>query len=51
MANASTKQDKAPKTFRILLVEDNAGDVYLLEKTIQNRNIGYELIRLRADPL
>ena len=34
-----------PKTFRIFLVEDNAGDVYLLEKTLQSRSIGYELIR------
>lgn len=45
MANASTRQEKTPKTFRIFLVEDNAGDVYLLEKTLQNRGIGYELIR------
>jgi len=45
MANASTRQEKTPKTFRIFLVEDNAGDVYLLEKTLQNGGIGYELIR------
>ena len=30
---------------RILLVEDNAGDVYLLEKTLKSRQIGYELTR------
>lgn len=30
---------------RIVLVEDNAGDVYLLEKSLHHRNIVYELIR------
>ena len=30
---------------RIVLVEDNAGDVYLLEKSLQARHIVYELIR------
>ncbi|PWU05238.1 MAG: hypothetical protein C5B51_15115 [Terriglobia bacterium] len=34
-----------PKTIRILLVEDNAGDVYLLEKTLKHRQLSYELIR------
>jgi len=30
---------------RIFLVEDNPGDVYLLEKTLQRRRIDYELTR------
>jgi len=33
------------KPVRILLVEDNAGDVYLLEKTLQSRHLSYELTR------
>jgi CheY-like chemotaxis protein len=28
-----------------LLVEDNAGDVYLLEKTLQSRQLSYQLTR------
>ena len=38
-------QSKKPSPIRILLVEDNPGDVYLLEKTLQNRKMNYELIR------
>jgi len=34
-----------PRRIRVLLVEDNAGDVYLLEKTLRERGILYELIR------
>ena len=34
-----------PKPARILLVEDNPGDVYLLERALQSRSIAYELIR------
>src|SRR4051812_30898166 len=45
MANAATKKENEPKAIRILLVEDNAGDVYLLEKTLQTRKLRYELIR------
>jgi chemotaxis family two-component system response regulator Rcp1 len=29
----------------IMLVEDNEGDVYLVEKALQNRNIPYQLTR------
>jgi len=34
-----------PPTIHILLVEDNAGDVYLLEKALQSRRLCYELNR------
>jgi len=34
-----------PKPTRILLVEDNAGDVYLLEKALKSRQLSYELTR------
>lgn len=47
MANATTKtaQDRnSPKPIRILLVEDNSGDVYLLEKALKSRELSYELI-------
>lgn len=30
---------------RIVVVEDNAGDVHLLERTLQTRNISYVLVR------
>jgi CheY-like chemotaxis protein len=33
------------RVLKAILVEDNAGDVYLLEKTLQNRQLPYELIR------
>ncbi len=45
MANRATKTKDGPKPIRILVVEDNPGDVYLLEKTLQNRQLPYELIR------
>jgi CheY-like chemotaxis protein len=46
MANPTTKPGAGPETaVRILVVEDNAGDVYLLEKALQQRQIRYELIR------
>lgn len=45
MANPSTETKDRPKPIRILVVEDNAGDVYLLEKALQNRQLRYELIR------
>jgi len=36
--------EKHPKRVRIVLVEDNPGDVYLFEKTMEARKIDYELI-------
>ena len=33
------------KPILILLIEDNPGDVYLLEKTLHKRQLSYELIR------
>jgi chemotaxis family two-component system response regulator Rcp1 len=48
MANPTTRtpeRDNDPKPIRILLVEDNPGDVYLLEKTLQSRHLSYELTR------
>jgi CheY-like chemotaxis protein len=46
MANPTTTTTKgnSPKT-RILLVEDNPGDVYLLEKSLNSRELNYELTR------
>jgi CheY-like chemotaxis protein len=44
MANPATKEANGPKVLRILLIEDNAGDVYLLEKTLQNRELCFKLI-------
>ena len=47
MANPTTKsaQDRnSPKPTRILLVEDNSGDVYLLEKALKSRQLSYKLI-------
>ena len=38
------RSQKRPQAIRILLVEDNPGDVYLLEKTLVSRNLNYELI-------
>jgi CheY-like chemotaxis protein len=45
MASSSKVGDKNKPAVRIVLVEDNAGDVYLLEKSLQHRNIVYKLIR------
>lgn len=45
VANPTTETKPGPKPIRILLVEDNAGDVYLLEKTLQHRQLRYELTR------
>jgi len=39
-----TATGNQPKAARILLVEDNPGDVYLLEKALQHRQIAYELV-------
>src|SRR5262245_56007257 len=36
---------EASKPVRILLVEDNDADVYLLTKALDNRNLHYELTR------
>jgi hypothetical protein len=35
MANPTTAKQKSPKAIRILLVEDNAGDVYLLMPPVE----------------
>jgi DNA-binding response OmpR family regulator len=43
MANPTTARTGG-KPIRILLVEDNPGDVYLLEKALQHQQINYELI-------
>jgi two-component system, chemotaxis family, response regulator Rcp1 len=40
----SMKKD-SPATVHILLVEDNAGDVYLLEKALKTRGLSYTLTR------
>jgi two-component system, chemotaxis family, response regulator Rcp1 len=45
MANATIKKGSGSRAIRILLVEDDAGDVYLLEKTLNSRNLTYELLR------
>jgi len=45
MPSPETKQERGLKAIRIFLVEDNPGDVYLLEKTLQNQKLSYELIR------
>lgn len=45
MPNAASKKESDPARTRILLVEDNAGDVYLLEKALKGRRLNYELIR------
>lgn len=42
---ATTRKGNRPKAILILLVEDNDGDVYLLEKTLKSRDIPYELVR------
>jgi two-component system, chemotaxis family, response regulator Rcp1 len=43
MVIPATEQGDGPKSIRILLVEDNAGDVYLLEKTLKSCHLRYEL--------
>ena len=45
MANPTAQKRTGPKPVRILLVEDNAGDVYLLEKALKSCQLSYELIR------
>lgn len=46
MATSSTaRSEKNKPAARIVLVEDNPGDVYLLEKSLQARDVAYELIR------
>ena len=44
MADPTTPRS-APEPIRILMIEDNAGDVYLVEKALQQRQIRYELTR------
>lgn len=43
--SATRTKGSGAKPVRILVVEDNPGDIYLLEKTLKNRDIGYELTR------
>src|SRR5579862_6036540 len=45
MLSGSDARPGKSRPARILLVEDNPGDVYLLERALQGRNIAYELIR------
>lgn len=45
MIDPTTAQAGTPKPVRILLVEDNAGDIYMLEKVLKARRIDYELAR------
>ena len=45
MAIPTIKKGNGPKPVRILLVEDNGADVYLLEKTLKSCSLSYELIR------
>ena len=45
MAIPTTKKGNVPKPFSVLLIEDNDGDVYLLEKTLKSCSLSYELIR------
>jgi DNA-binding NtrC family response regulator len=45
MAIPTTRKGNDRQPVRILIVEDNAGDVYLLEKSLKNRCLSYELIR------
>lgn len=37
------RRDGRPKAVRIILVEDNPGDVYLVEKALKQRRIKYKL--------
>jgi two-component system, chemotaxis family, response regulator Rcp1 len=43
MAVPTRERGGQQKAIRILLVEDNAGDVYLLEETLKRREIDYEI--------
>jgi CheY-like chemotaxis protein len=45
MADPTIAPRSAPEPIRILMIEDNAGDVYLVEKALQQRQIRYELTR------
>ena len=44
-SSSTARSEKKKPAVRIVLVEDNPGDVYLLEKSLQAREIIYELIR------
>jgi two-component system, chemotaxis family, response regulator Rcp1 len=39
----TTNKGKGARPVHILVVEDNPGDIYLLEKTLKNRDLSYEL--------
>jgi len=41
----SASPSNHPRIFRIVVIEDNDGDVYLLEKALKDRHIDYELTR------
>jgi DNA-binding response OmpR family regulator len=46
MAKATRAETRGtPGGARIVLIEDNAGDVYLLEKALKHRKISYQLVR------
>jgi DNA-binding response OmpR family regulator len=45
MPKATTERGDSPKTIRVMVVEDNPGDVYLLEKALKSRDLRYELCR------
>ena len=45
MANPTAQKRTDQKPVRILLDEDDAGDVYLLEKALKSCHLSYELIR------
>jgi two-component system, chemotaxis family, response regulator Rcp1 len=44
MANSTIKKENEWRPIRASLAEDNAGDIYLLEKTLQARQVDYERI-------
>lgn len=43
MDNSSAKRRIEPRFIHIVVVEDNSGDVFLLEKALKDRHITYEL--------
>jgi chemotaxis family two-component system response regulator Rcp1 len=45
MSNPTARPGTEQKPIHVMLVEDNAGDVYLLEKALQQLQMNYELIR------
>jgi CheY-like chemotaxis protein len=45
MPNPTIRKRDGSNTIHIILVEDNAGDLSLLEKALQSRRIDYKLAR------